>query len=584
MAMAGGYKVPSPKDVKPKGPEIGGYTVPSPADVKPAGKRGKKPSPQDVKPKEAEIGGEAKPKEAEIGGYKVPSPKDVKPRGRPEIGGYAVPSPDDVKPAGKKGKKPASKEPATGYSKDLKDYSDYDSLKHHKLAQYHEKTGYTEGVEQHKKWARDKAKKLSPEQRNELAQNLREQGLPDEAKYHEAEAQKLGPKPEEEKATTPDKESATATDKPQKGETKPGKDKEEVIQPTTDIHHAQVADHKSKANSLLTNIQAHIDSKEISPEDHQKLTKVASALQAHTGVSNVPTKEQSSELKELQRLSGKHGKESPKEEEAGAPTQEATTKPEKGPSINWSSLFNRAQAAGQAAGKAAASPYGAGALGQQAISYATQGAVRGGHSLLKQSAKGTEQEQETQETPRSRKSSKSARPEQSSMQASKSNELYLDIFKAVNLPTSGNVTESEKRAKIKYKDSYAKRPTGVMEESGTLLEDDPDEGASWKHSDADSQESEVDKELKEEEKSKDKDAKKGLDILKSLNTAIRSEIDYYTPNELETQFMVEELGQDIRQVRKGLTSITGHNRHKFNEWVHSRLQKSVDSLVGRVYE
>jgi hypothetical protein len=97
----------------------------------------------------------------------------------------------------------------------------------------------------------------------------------------------------------------------------------------------------------------------------------------------------------------------------------------------------------------------------------------------------------------------------------------------------------------------------------------------------------VDEELKvkkekEEEEKEDKPVDKSLDpigFLKSLNLSIQEELSYHLPNSMEALFMIKELEYDPILVSKGQLAITGKDRHRFNEWAHSRLSKSLISLT-----
>ena len=544
----------------------------------------------------------------------------------------------------------SGKETQGTYSTDAADYpEDSKAVDHYKIAQYHDKTGYGAGSEGHKKIARERTKGFGADEHNQLAAELREAGMQEEATYHEKEASKAERRAKIEEARKAgkdvrqlelemDTEGWTAEqhekaakrhpqDKSGKGDTykasfhkrmaakkrkeesgdvdgavkrgsaeakkeaSSGKEKakeEKPQPPSSDLDHAKVADHQSKARSMIDNIQSHLDSGDLDEQQTEKLQRILSTLKNHTDTKTVPGKEQTAELKEAMKIAGEHGKK-PAEDQADPAAQQEAQRQEpehKGP--NLATAFERGRAAGTAAGKAAASPYAAGALGSQAITYASQGAVHGGHRLLKEDSTARKEQQKADA-----KNAKSGEVRQSSMQAEKSMSLYLDLHKAVSAPNAGTVTPSEERARIKHESSYAKHPVGVTGGGEALEPDEPDVGRQWRSSDKNSVDSKVEEmlsqESKEEKTTEDSSAKsiakslnsEALSMIKSLNTAVRTELKQVLPNSTEMQFMIEELGYDPGRVQKGLMSITGRDRHRFNEWAQRRLEKSVSSLVGR---
>jgi hypothetical protein len=486
-----------------------------------------------------------------------------------------------------------------GYSTDPEDYSkDSKAIDHYRLAHQHGKTGYADGVEGHKKLARDRSKDFTHEDHTQLAAELRDHGMPEDAAYHDklAEKQRATEQPKEkpsEEAAQAGGDSKAGGQKKQ-GPKKPGKEakpkaaeEEKPVHPASDLDHAKVAHHKNSATKVLENIKTHLDSEDLEDADREKLQRLASELENHVTLRTLPMKEQTKALSEATKLAGEHGKspaeENPEPSPVEAEEQAKARRSRKPATVNLGNLFESGRAAGQSAGRAAAHDETAGSITDTIISYGSQGALRSGHHLLH--GRGAD-ESRSDQPPRDSKSKKDnlkssgSDTEQSSM-AEKSMPLYLDLVKAVNAPNVGTVTETESRARIRSVSSYAKRPTGVA--SGEEHEpDEPEVGRKWKHSDEESVNEEVESLLKEEsEKEKTSSNSVAKSLIKSLNDSLHQQIKSVTPSQLESQFMVEELGYDASTVKKGLVCISGRNRHAFNEWAHTRLNKSLSFLAGR---
>lgn len=347
---------------------------------------------------------------------------------------------------------------------------------------------------------------------------------------------------------------------------KPFEEQTEVPQPqmpASSLEHAQVADQAGKVSKLKETIQAHLDSGQLAPEDENKLQNILESLSSLENKEHVPTKEQQAQLKELTKLAGDHGKKPPEGDEQpgqAEPVEPTTTKT---PLPQLSHLFERGRVAGQAAGRAAETSETAGSLGAQAITYASQGAVYTGHKLLKEESKADTAQD------RADRKNRGSQVGQSSM-AEKSFGLFLDLEKAGIGQSSGVVPETGKRTKIKDLSSYDRQPVGVTGESASP--DRADVGGKWKHGDdEDSVSSEVDSELKKEEK-----VEKSIELLKSLNNTIH---DLKTiPSPVEMEFLTDVMGFRKSDILKGLVVLKGKDRHRFNEWVIDRLNKSLPSL------
>jgi hypothetical protein len=172
--------------------------------------------------------------------------------------------------------------------------------------------------------------------------------------------------------------------------------------------------------------------------------------------------------------------------------------------------------------------------------------------------------------------------------------LYLDLHKAVQIPTTGTDAVSGPHAARKYNESFNRVNSGVM--GGDASPDRPEVGRKWRKPD---QEDSLDEDLEEDRKkdselaaergiipSKEKDdssstTKKALDILKSFSGELSTQLAAYTPNEREIEYLTAVRGYDYTDVVKGYVQISGRERSKFNDWLHERLKTSIDRLVSR---
>lgn len=340
--------------------------------------------------------------------------------------------------------------------------------------------------------------------------------------------------------------------------------------------------HKKAARTMLSDMQAHLDSGEVTdPVDRKHLESTIKVLEQQSSMPGVPGKDDTAKLKLAAQIAKQHGVKPPKPEGEEEPKEKVSKTPKK----NYGAIFDAGRAAGEQVGAGAATLEGGGGLSSNVINYGSSGAVRGGHRLLQGDEKAAAAEAAPKKAP-----TKGAEVEQSSMKTEKSLPLYLDldILKAVNAPNVGNTTPTESRARTQHESSYAKRPVGVANE-GIVTEDDPEEGKKWPHSDEIYVEADVDAKLKKEgeEEEDEEETEKALladpsSLLKSLNTEVRHELSKVLPSDTETYFMVEVLHYDPTLVAKGQKHIMGRDRHLFNEWMQGRLSKSISSLTERI--
>ena len=261
----------------------------------------------------------------------------------------------------------------------------------------------------------------------------------------------------------------------------------------------------------------------------------------------------------------------------GTGSGKAAAKKKKLTISNLRERFNAGRVAGTRVGEAAADAQAGGYLLSAGVEYGVGGAIAAGQNLLRPGNRTTTSA--PKKTTSRKKPTTGAEVEQSSM---KSLPIYLDLQKAIQMPNAGGSTPDDKRARAQHISSYAKQPVGVANE-GIVKEDDPDKGKRWAKDDDNSVQAEVDNELavkkKDEEEEEEVKVNKAIHMLKSLNSGIREEVSKSVPNSLEASFMVEELGYDPLRVSKGLMFIKGRDRHRFNEWAHNRLSKSIASLA-----
>lgn len=165
--------------------------------------------------------------------------------------------------------------------------------------------------------------------------------------------------------------------------------------------------------------------------------------------------------------------------------------------------------------------------------------------------------------------------------------LYIDLKKAVAAGGSGatavgqNTNVSSARRKRLTDESYNKNPIGVM--GGDGKPDDPDVGPKHNHSTS------LDEDLEEEREEyaskqdarniirapKGEDTKKSLAFLECIGDIVEGH-DY---NPTEREFLTQELGYTNTDLAKGV-SLTGNDRSRFGQWLDSRMQESIQNLVG----
>lgn len=273
----------------------------------------------------------------------------------------------------------------------------------HKMAVYHSNIGYTPTAA-HKKELGDVESAMSgmgvKQHHDEIT------AAEDAKKTAQAAKQAEKDRAAEEKQKT---KQAKAEEKAKTVEAKQQAKQaaEQPKPPQTDLDHARVADHKAKAQKLRTNIESHMAANpDMSPEEQQRSEMLLRELEKHEQLDMVPGSDHESELKELHKLAGDHGK------QEYAPDTEGGGSGSADPGHNFAyNMLHQGRALGATAAASATNPYGqAGQLGTAVPSYGISGATSAGHHLLRdQNSRNVPPEPEPK--------SAEKRPQQSSMKA-----------------------------------------------------------------------------------------------------------------------------------------------------------------------
>ncbi len=263
----------------------------------------------------------------------------------------------------------------------------------HKMAVYHSNIAYTPTAA-HKKELGDVESAISG---MGIKQNHEEMQAAENAKKT-AEASKQA---EKDRAAT-EKQNAKQAKVEEKNQAAQAKEQQklEAAQPKppqTDLDHARVADHKAKAQEIRANIESHMaENPDMTPEEKAKNEAVLKELEKHEQMEMIPGSDHQSELKELEKLAGKHGKKPYEPDEGGGDSEQRSTFGNAGGYVLPMLHSGRALGTGLAA--SATSPYGAaGHIGPQIVSYGATGATTAGHRLLHDAGQAAKDEKDIQE-------------------------------------------------------------------------------------------------------------------------------------------------------------------------------------------
>lgn len=260
----------------------------------------------------------------------------------------------------------------------------------HEMAVYHSNIGYTPTA-QHKKELADAENAVSGMGIKQTHQEMQAEA---DKKNTEVAAKKA----EKDRAAT-EKQQAKQQKLDEKKQTQQQKmdaqaQADQPQPPQTDLDHARVADHQSKAKKLRESLQQHMtQNPNMSPEDKNKASMILSELGKHEQLDMVPGKDHVAELKELQQLAGEHAQ-LPKDGEGGVGGTGGVTPTDVGGNYAMN-MIHQGRALGHGLGASATNPHGAGGqLGSQVINYGVSGVAHAGHRLLHDSH---QQEREAQQ-------------------------------------------------------------------------------------------------------------------------------------------------------------------------------------------
>lgn len=160
--------------------------------------------------------------------------------------------------------------------------------------------------------------------------------------------------------------------------------------------------------------------------------------------------------------------------------------------------------------------------------------------------------------------------------------LYLDLNKAVQIPSTANDSKPEREGIREYNESFTTRRTGVDNEPDDKERSDTDNTGSL--DDDLENDRKLDTQVAQERGIVGKPETKkslgyGFDMLKSLTDDIQSQLSGARPNVREVEYLTDICGHSHDDVMKGYATITGSERNRFNSWLQDELQKSIRKLA-----
>ncbi len=172
--------------------------------------------------------------------------------------------------------------------------------------------------------------------------------------------------------------------------------------------------------------------------------------------------------------------------------------------------------------------------------------------------------------------------------------LYLDLNKGQGVTSVGTTTKKEPQSITAYKESFVSSPSGVANDGASY--DDPKVGKKWKHGESDSEEVELqaDREKQNKEaqdqnlvptpeevgmkKAFDLDA---LDMVKSLTSGLRDQLNLHKLSATEAEFLHLVKGFSHEEINRGRHTIVGKDRALFSRFLCEKALSAVDDLYRR---
>ena len=161
--------------------------------------------------------------------------------------------------------------------------------------------------------------------------------------------------------------------------------------------------------------------------------------------------------------------------------------------------------------------------------------------------------------------------------------LYLDLNKAVQIPSTANDETPEREDIRHYNESFTTRKTGALAEPDDKTHSDTGDNTDSLDDDLEN-DRKLDTQVAQERGIVGKpDVKKslgdGFDMLKSLTETMQDQLRAATPNVREIEYLVDVCGYTHDDVMKGYATIIGSERNRFNSWLQDELRKSIRKLA-----
>jgi hypothetical protein len=164
--------------------------------------------------------------------------------------------------------------------------------------------------------------------------------------------------------------------------------------------------------------------------------------------------------------------------------------------------------------------------------------------------------------------------------------LYLDIFKAVNVPNVSTSPVDDEKAARAHKQSFSRQSQGT---GGDGSADDPKVGGKWGGGEPISEEIDDDykrdsdisakRHLTKKPVEEDTEKSEATETLDSLTKSLNLVLEAPRPNPREVEYLVEVKGEPYESVIKGIISLKPRERSHFNRWLEEKMLTSVRSFL-----